>query len=156
MISPLLIKQFWSRVTRGAGCWEWQRGLKGYGQLWFQGKKWYAQRFAYTLLKGPIPAGNHVCHTCDNPRCVKPSHLWLGSQKENMRDMGRKGRTNTQKVSLSQRQEIRERYARGGILQRELAAEYGVSKNNISSIVNYRIGVDDPRPTTKQHSPRRT
>jgi hypothetical protein len=154
MISPLLVKQFWSRIKRGPGCWEWQRGRKGYGQVWLEGKKWYAHRLAYTLCRGEIPPGKSICHTCDNPRCVRPSHLWLGSQTDNMRDMGRKGRTNTQKISFAQRQKIRARYAKGDVLQKTLATEYGVANSVISAIVNYRIGSDDPRPNTKKHSPR--
>lgn len=155
MISPLLIKQFWSKIKRGPGCWEWQRGQRGYGQVWLEGKKWYAHRLSYTLCKGEIPQGGHICHTCDNPRCVRPSHLWVGSQVTNMRDMGRKGRGNTQKISFAQRQQIRARYAAGDIQQPTLAAEYGVNKETISSIVNYKIGKDDPKPNSRHSSDRR-
>jgi hypothetical protein len=60
------------------------------------GSVWKAHRVAWTLANGPIPAGMHVLHTCDNPPCCNPGHLWLGTQADNMADMARKGRTSNQ------------------------------------------------------------
>lgn len=78
------------------GCWHWggARSLQGYGFIKRKdGAQLRAHRVAYELIHGPIPAGLFVCHRCDNPRCVRPSHLFLGSHPENMADMVLKGRS---------------------------------------------------------------
>ena len=77
------------------GCWNWQ-GSKNqkrgaYGRFRVDGKCWLAHRFSYFLFKGD-PEGKYVCHHCDNPSCVNPEHLFLGTQRDNMRDMTEKGR----------------------------------------------------------------
>ena len=73
-------------------CWVWiaYKYPNGYG--YFSGLEGYAHRASYVLYKGPIPKGKYVLHHCDNPSCVNPSHLFLGSQTDNMQDMIRKGR----------------------------------------------------------------
>lgn len=82
-------------------CWLWNRckSKLGYGHAKFKGKHWTAHRLAYTLLKGPIPKGKIVCHSCDNPACVNPAHLWLGTHKENTRNAIAKGRLNPGKTA---------------------------------------------------------
>lgn len=92
------ITEFWNFVDiRGEDdCWEWQRSrrIQGYGQFWFQGKLWGASRLAYHLTHGAIPEGKLICHTCDNPPCCNPNHLFAGTPRDNTLDMYRKGRAN--------------------------------------------------------------
>lgn len=76
-------------------CVEWtgRRTATGYGRLVRGGKHLYAHRWTYQQEHGPIPAGMLVRHTCDNPPCVNPEHLVLGTQADNMRDMAERGRS---------------------------------------------------------------
>jgi hypothetical protein len=89
-----MLDRFWSRVDKGAGCWEWTGGKSdGYGQLCDEyGRKVRAHRYSYTIHHGPIPSGRVVRHTCDNPGCVNPSHLLLGTQLDNAADRDVRGR----------------------------------------------------------------
>lgn len=90
--------EFWSRTLRApSGCIEWQGPLdrKGYGRI-SNGK--LAHRYAYMTEKGD-PRGLCVCHSCDNPKCVNPDHLWLGTQKDNLRDMYSKARGRGQSMT---------------------------------------------------------
>lgn len=96
-----LADRFWSRVQKGEGCWLWGGSLKtnGYGQLngpsqggGRDGKNLLAHRVAWELVNGPIPDGLWVLHRCDNPPCVNPAHLFLGTVRDNVIDMWTKGR----------------------------------------------------------------
>jgi hypothetical protein len=89
------IERFWDKVQKTESCWLWTAYLKrnGYGQFFpRRGHPVYAHRYSYELARGAIPDGLLVLHACDNPRCVNPNHLSLGTQKENLADMRRKGR----------------------------------------------------------------
>jgi len=79
--------------TGPTGCWFWGKTDEG-KRAWFAvgGKTYSASRLMYELVFGPIPPGLFVCHRCDDGRCVCPSHLFLGTQRDNLRDMSAKGR----------------------------------------------------------------
>lgn len=88
--------RFWAKVERTENCWEWRASVflqTGYGQFALSSTvPVNAHRMAWELHNGPIPVGAYVLHQCDNRRCVRPEHLFLGTQKDNMVDMSMKGR----------------------------------------------------------------
>lgn len=140
--------RFWSKVDRvEGGCWEWRGSIltSGYGQFWCQGGPHKAHRIAWVLENGKIPDsddkgyyGLHVCHHCDNPSCVNPAHLFVGTHADNMRDMAVKGRAKgiprtPRKLSDDDAIAIRN----DARPLAEIAAQYGVSTPMVSMI---RIG----------------
>ena len=88
------MKRFWDKVDKTGECWIWTAYTKtdGYGQFKFDGKMRGAHRMAWLLTNGEIPDGMLVCHTCDNPSCVNPNHLFLGTNQDNADDKMNKGR----------------------------------------------------------------
>jgi hypothetical protein len=134
--------RFWSKVDRTGECWVWT-GYKdptGYGKLHRSGKSCYAHRVSFELANGPVPPGCYVCHRCDNRGCVRPTHLFAGSPTDNAEDRDHKGRglhgrPKPKKLSAEQVENMRKRYAAGGVSTLRLASEYGISKAHAWYIV---------------------
>jgi len=91
--------RFWSHVRKTSGCWLWvtrfDEPVAEYGLLTVEGRSVPVHRLSWQLHNGPIPPGMQINHTCDVRNCVRPDHLYLGTQRENMRDMVRRGRWRT-------------------------------------------------------------
>lgn len=145
MIDESLKKRFYQKFDKGnaSDCWEWKASIAGigYGQIKLTGQRRqaYAHRVAYILENGDIPENMIVCHRCDNPKCVNPDHLFLGTQKDNMLDMKQKNRqTNGEKNARAKLtdQDVREirSLLETGISQRKIASIYGVHQIQVSRI----------------------
>ncbi len=137
--------RFWAKVRRGAPneCWPWtgRRDPKGYGRC---GRHDLAHREAFRLANGR-PASMNVCHSCDNPPCCNPAHLWEGSQLENVRDMvskGRRGEIRPAKGTAASKSKLTEvavlAIFNSPCSARELAAQHGVSATAIRYIKSGR------------------
>lgn len=141
-------ERFWEKVNKTESCWLYTGSTnhKGYGSFYVDKTrgKIPAHRFAWELASGPIPEGLFVCHNCpggDNPRCVRRSHLFLGTPQDNSTDMVNKGRhfrgESAPAVILTSEQvlEIRNLYAQGGISHRGLGKMFGVHEGTIRSLI---------------------
>jgi hypothetical protein len=171
LLSANDLERFRSKVSFGAdnACWTWLASRLGdYGQFVVQRSDrrqahLYAHRVAFTLATGiQIAKGQMVCHHCDNPLCVNPAHLFLGTQFDNMQDASRKGRLQRpRKVNRPLIAEVQARWLAGGISQRELAAAYGKHPVQIGRWLKAvkerpyerRDGMT-ARPSPPQHDPR--
>lgn len=152
---------FWDYVDKSAGataCWPWtdlRRMRKGYGSFETNGTTIGAHRYAWELTNGPIPDGLWVLHRCDNPPCCNPSHLFLGTNSDNVADRKAKGRTKNGKRRKPYRRvltsesvaEIRKLIADGASCT-SIASKYDVSRNCIDSIKNGRTWNDRPEKPT--------
>lgn len=144
--------RFWSKVLVGDGCWLWTASRLGgpYGGFWKEGRMHAAQRIAWELEHGEVPDGLSVLHRCDTPACVRPSHLFLGTQMVNMQDKLAKGRHRFVLAApeLQQRGErqwkskltaatVRELRARAAAGERhaDIAAALGVRRSTVSKVV---------------------
>jgi len=140
------INAFWNKVAITADdnqCWEWKAMLfpNGYGRMKVGGKDTLAHRIAWMHPNYIIPKGMCVCHSCDNPKCCNPKHLWLGTNQENTADKVSKNRqtmgesVNTCKLSPIQVVEVRLRYASGETNSSKLAREFGISAAGMRLII---------------------
>ncbi len=143
-----------NRHEKNGECWNWTGKIinSGYGSLvqGVNGKKKYlsAHRESYKVFKGKIPLNMNVCHTCDNKKCINPEHLWIGTQKDNIRDCSKKGRKNTKlgpRISIQGEKHHRAKLTEKDVLkireslslgssQDDLAQNFGVSKKTIQAI----------------------
>lgn len=140
--------RFWSKVEFGrqsavGRCWEWRskRNRHGYGLFSLGGREVRAHRTAWRLTFGPIPTGLGILHKCDNPPCVRPDHLFPGSQLDNVADMDRKGRGRGRwspgdehfkaVLGAADVQTVRQCVAEGET-RKALAARFGVAPSTIS------------------------
>ncbi len=150
-LSPEEAERFYSKIQKTESCWVWSGAGNGprfkYGRFHCQGTYIMAHRLSFLLHVGNIPDGLFVCHKCDNPQCVNPNHLFLGTPGDNTRDMMAKGRQVKVRLygqrhpqcrlTTSQVEEIR---ALGGTLfQKEIAAKFGVHQSTISYILSGKI-----------------
>ena len=137
-------ERFEAKITKTRDCWNWKasKNNKGYGQFKIAGKYQKAHRVSWMLYMGEIPSGMCVLHHCDCPSCVNPSHLFLGTNADNVHDRNNKSRqadTSGEKNGKAKLAEgdvrtIRTRWS-NGVCQTDIAREFGVTHQNISYIV---------------------
>lgn len=158
-MTTLSVQKFWAKVDKSGDCWVWTgcRNEDGYGS--FNSKALCvgrAHRASYVLTYGRIPDGLQVLHKCDNPPCVRPDHLFLGTNADNVADRIAKGRKTTpgkvyrgsesRLAKLTEKQviAIRERYSKEDVPQHQIAREMGVSQSLISMIITRHIWAHVP------------
>jgi hypothetical protein len=146
MYSDDIQTRFWAKVDKSGSCWKWTASTlsAGYGQFTIARRRVLAHRVSWEIQnQREVPEGMCICHSCDNPRCVHPEHLFLGSLSDNMKDCYRKGRSNIRehqfkagkehprygsKLSQPEISLMRLLYRDKNMTQRQLALVFGVSK----------------------------
>jgi len=138
------MERFWSKVEKSDDCWKWTAATqnKGYGVFSYEGNNRALAHRVAMQLEGHDIEDTFVLHKCDNRLCVKPGHLYLGDNKDNMQDAVNRGRIchgeghPDSKLTDDEVAEVRKKYNKTDVLQKELADEYGVTQSNISRLVN--------------------
>ena len=132
--------RFWSKVQKTESCWMWQNSCytNGYGKFHYMGKHKRAHRVAWILVYGEIPKGLYVLHRCDEKRCVRPDHLFIGTQKENIRDAMQKKRFKPCRLptSVETLAHIKAQYERGLGGVKKLAKMLHVSRQTVLRALN--------------------
>jgi hypothetical protein len=136
------VTRFMARVSPSDGCWQWigainpNKARRNYplAMFYLDGKNQKASRAAWLLLRGPIPEAMHVCHTCDNPLCVNPDHLFLGTHRDNMHDCAVKGRVGTAKLNPDRVRQIR-LLRRNGMSMQAIADRFEVSERAVEFVL---------------------
>lgn len=144
----VITKQQWFnsliKENTDTGCLEWQGFKKGgYGYFYVNGREKAVHRMQYEKFKGLIPKGYNVCHSCDNPPCVNPDHLWVGTQQENIKDMISKGRdlkaigprNKNSKISSHQAREVKLLYSQGHTIK-NIHLKLGLTYKTVQHICN--------------------
>lgn len=154
-------ERFWQFVQKTDTCWLWTGATApfGYGLFGVEGKAERAHRFSWEIHNGPIPEGLFVCHHCDVPACIRPDHLFLGTDMDNVHDMISKGRNwiDDERRAKGERHgmaklteeivlEIRTKYAENKPTFTELGKQYGLGHHAIWNIVHYKIWKQVPGP----------
>lgn len=138
-----MVAAFWARVVKSDGCWTWigtKFGPMGYGVVRWRRKNTPAHKLSWILANGEIPVQDDVlcvCHKCDNPVCVRPDHLFLGTYGDNIRDMASKGRHGMAKLTIQDVVELRNMRNAGASVA-ETAAKYNLCQTHVSMITNRR------------------
>lgn len=142
-INQSLIDRFNSKFKAGDGCWVWTsyKNNRGYGKFGVKNGCYYAHRISWQIKNGAIPKGMSVCHRCDNPPCVNPNHLFLGTMQDNLQDAASKGRTSAgshrhnAKLTEAKVSEII-LLKNQGLKQKDIALQFGVGEATISGVVH--------------------
>lgn len=148
-------ERFWKKVDKTSSCWLWmgKKTSRGYGDFAVRiGKKilnFRAHRYSWEMIKGSIPTGSLVCHKCDNPPCVNPEHLYLGTQSDNIRESVKKRRHSTchykgennpgAKITKEIIMEIRNSYIPRKITQQFLAHKFNLTQSYVSEILSRKV-----------------
>jgi len=145
MFPDEFLARYQSRIHKTTSCWKWtgSKDMCGYGVIKFHQKSLKAHRVAYEIATGRSPESLCVLHKCDNPACVNPDHLFLGTPGDNARDRSQKGRAGDirgekngrAKLSVEQVAEIRRLYQETRISKVKLGKRFGVSDTQIGFIV---------------------
>jgi len=134
------VARFWENVAKSPDCWLWMGAVRsgGYGTLTIGARDVAAHRFSWDIHFGPIPPGAMICHHCDNPRCIRPDHLFMGDAASNIADMFQKGRQGPRWIG--------ERHGRAKLNEanvveiRRLRSEDSVAFRKIADIFGISIG----------------
>jgi hypothetical protein len=131
-------ERFESKVDRTGDCHVWTayKNQDGYGKFKFDGRMVNAHRVAWSLVNGEIPPGMHVLHSCDNPGCVNPEHLFLGTHQDNMDDKVSKGRT--ARVLSSDLVHYIRMWSALGATQTHIANRIGVGRFTVQNVLSGR------------------
>lgn len=138
------------KTNKTTGCWEWTAYMDayGYGKISMYGSRCMAHRASWITHRGPIPSGLCVLHRCDNPPCINPDHLWIGTFHENALDASRKGRLGhpaPNRAFTPDQVVLITRLTREGKLQKDIAKMFGVNRNTIFEVTSGKHYKDIPR-----------